>query len=67
MEEEVKELNARVFEDVECCACGAHSGAYLNRDEDGSWYVCNDCDKPIFGTYRVNEQRINNGEDEYYD
>lgn len=60
-------LNKQMFEDVNCCKCGCHSGVYVMKDGDGFWYVCNDCDLPVYGSYRPFEYSAPRHRDEEYE
>lgn len=62
-----KELNDILFRDIETCRCGAHNGAYARKDDEGYWFVCNDCDLPIKNSYHLNESMSAHRRDGEYD
>lgn len=63
-----KELNDMLFADIETCRCGCRNGAYVRKDDEGYWFVCNDCDLPIYGSYHLNERTdYRHCEEEYED
>ncbi len=62
-----KELNEMLFRDVDTCRCGCRNGAYVRHDDDGYWYVCNDCDLPVKNSYHLNETASHRHRDEEYE
>ena len=62
-----KKLNQDLFRDVDICTCGAHTGVYVCREEDGWYYRCNDCDLPIKDSFHRHEPRRTRYVDEYED
>ncbi len=46
------------MEETEFCKCEHSSSVYTEMDMWGHWDVCNDCSKPVEGTYEYFSDEI---------